>query len=955
MKKILFLFLLSVAFVLAFSSCGSSTENLEEDAVGEICQEGKHDFSLWQVEVEATCKNEGYKKRTCQICKLYSERIKYTNTTNHKYDENFVCTLCGVATTPTKVAFLMSDDGTYYTLNYVSDKQAKEYTVPETYEGLPVLEIASGAFENCKWLETVVVPSSVKKIGEGAFAGCPSLKKITLPFVGMDETNANSLFGYIFGVPEDKKGLVGITQYKGDQESKSNSVEYWIPESLVDVTITGGSIYDGAFRNCSKIKRLSYTGSGEVIGNYAFSGCILLDEFEFPITVSAFGDRVFQNCYELNTFPLIKKEGVEKIGAYCFAGCLFSAVEFPASLKSVGEGAFADCSNIKDVFIPSNLRNLPNKMFQDCVSITTVTLSSDVRSIGRSCFSGCTSLSSIDFSNTVEEIEKLAFNNCYALKEVVLSPSVKTIESGAFQGCINLATISLGSSLEKIETQAFEGCTALVSIHLPKTVSEIEENSFRNCSSLTAITIEEGNESFSSVEGNIYNYSKTRLLLVSPGFNLDTMIIPEGVKDIDAGAFNNAKAIKKVVFPSTVTEISAGLFKDNTSIISLDLTGEIQTIHKEAFALCTALQEVIIEYVNTIDVSAFQQCPSLKTVTISNVGTIGEGAFYKCEKLESLTLSDIKEIGQNAFAECKSLKTVDMNNNVKKIGKEAFSSCTALETVLFGSALTEIGEFAFSDCKALKTVEFQEGIETIDDAAFRRCTALEKIVLPFSITHVTAYAFEGCTSLVDISVAEGEAPPVYYTWDGHLVKIDVSSGELRYVLAVFAPGKIEETIVLPGVDEIGIYAFRNVTGFKHVIINEETKVIGREAFFNSSLKSIELSNVEKIGDYAFGHCLNLKNFIVPRTVTYLGSYAFQYCYNLENLYLSKKLTHVGNAILHKNKEHEDYVDIVTNIYVEISQDDFNEETEAPEGWDELWYNGSYASIKYNFDYSDLNK
>ncbi len=950
MKKFLFLFLLCSALIFAFSSCSEDSSPDDYDQIGgEICQDGEHDFSLWEVEVEATCKSEGYKKRTCQICNLYSERQKYTNFTNHKYNENFVCTLCGVATTPTKVAFLISDDSSYYILNSVNDKNAKTYTIPEIYQGLPVREIASNAFDGCVWLEEVIVPSSIKKIGEGAFAGCFSLKKMTLPFIGIDEEGTTNLFGVIFGAPENKKGLVGITQYKGNQETMEKSVEYWIPESLVDLTITGGPIYDGAFRNCSKIKRIDYTGTAESVGSYAFSGCVSLDVFNFPITISEFGDRSFQKCEQLDTLPLI--EGIVKIGKYCFTACNFTYLDLPASLSIVGEGAFSDCSNLTNITIPaiSSITNLPNRLFQDCSSVTTVTLKSGIKTIGRSCFSGCISLSSIEFSNTVEEIEKFAFDGCTSLVSVTLSPTVKVIESGAFQNCTSLSEISVGNSIETIESQAFEGCVSLLSISLPKSVSEIQENAFRNCNSLTQIVIDEQNESFSSVDGNIYNYSKTRLLFVAPGFNLDVMEIPEGVTDIDAGAFNNAKSIKKVVFPSTITEIKKETFRDNTSIISLHLTGDIHTIHEEAFAFCYALEEVVIENVFLIKENAFAQCPALKTVSVSNVGTIGKGAFIECTALKTLTISNVAEIGENAFAKCTALKTADLKENVKIIGKEAFSFCSSLETVMLGSLLEKLGEFAFSDCSSLKNVEFEEGIEKIDDAAFRRCTSLETIVLPFSVTHITAYAFEGCTSLVDIRVADNEAPPVYYTMDGHLVKIDATSGRLRYVLAVFAPGKIEETIYLPGVDEIGIFAFRNITGFKHVIVHEETKVIGREAFFNSSLETIDFNQVEEIGDYAFGHCMNLKEFIIPKTVKKLGSYAFQYCYNLDKLYLWSSLEEVGYAILHKNpEEHKDeYREQKTNIYVGFKKD------EKPDGWDEFWNSASNSMVFYEYDFSKL--
>ena len=941
MKKLSLIFLLIVSLVLVFAltSCGGEEA---EGGGNEIqpCADGEHTMSPWEIKTEAFCTTTGEKTRFCLTCNLYEEVIPYVNKTNHLY-ENYICIYCGDKTTPSKIAYQMSDDGTYYILNAVNDKTASEYVLQAEYEGLPIREIAPGAFAGCTRLQTVVIPNTVTKIGEGAFAGCYSLKKITLPFVGRDASSKYSAFGYIFGVPEDKRGLVGTTQY-----IDGVSTEFWIPESLVDVTITGGEIKDHAFRNCSKIKRVEYTGSGEKIGDYAFSGCTLLDVFTFPITVSSLGERTFQKCIELDTLPI--DEGILEIGSYCFAGCLFSYLEIPSTLTDVGTGAFAECINLKNVVIPSNLRNLPNSMFQDCTSITSVTLRSGVRSVGRSCFSGCTMLSSVEFSNTLVKVEKLAFNNCSAITEIILPSTIEKIEEGAFQNCVSLNNITLGAGLETIESLAFSGCTALKEITLPKNVSEIEENAFYKCSSLNTIIVEEGNESFCSVDGNIYNSSKTRLLYVAPGYNAEIMQIPEGVTNIDVGAFNNAISIKNVVFPSSIKEIPSELFKNNKSIKSLTIDSDIIKIGKAAFQ-GSAITEINISYIQFIEEDAFRQCESLKTVTIDNVQSIGKGAFLNCQKLTTLNISNVKTIGENAFAECKAIKELDLTNAVNIISKEAFYNCSGITSLKLGKTLETIGEFSFSGCTSLVDLSFEDGITNISDAAFQNCKSLKKVVLPGSIANITAYAFEGCTSLVEFEVAESEAPPVFGTVEGHLIKIDFSTGSLRYILAIFAPGLIQETIELPGVDEIGIFAFRNISGFKHVIVNPETKVIGREAFFNSSLETIDFANVEEVGDYAFGHCLKLKEFTIPETVKSIGNYTFQYCYNLEKLYLRSTLEKVGKAILHKDSSSEEYREAKTEIYVEFEKDSI------PEKWDEAWSSASNSNINYGFDFSSLGE
>ena len=74
--------------------------------------------------------------------------------------------------------FELSEDGTFIAItNYKGN--AKNLVIPETIQGLPV-EVIKG-FSSNKKIKSVVIPSSVKVIGAGAFEFCDSLEKVTLP------------------------------------------------------------------------------------------------------------------------------------------------------------------------------------------------------------------------------------------------------------------------------------------------------------------------------------------------------------------------------------------------------------------------------------------------------------------------------------------------------------------------------------------------------------------------------------------------------------------------------------------------------------------------------------------------------------------------------------------------------------------------------------------------------
>jgi hypothetical protein len=94
--------------------------------------------------------------------------------------------------------FKISEDLTFIELTGYKGN-AKNLVIPETIQGLPV-EVING-FEGNMKIKSVVIPSSVKVIGSGAFSDCTSLEKVTLP---------EGLF-YIAGSAFSYTGLTSVT------------------------------------------------------------------------------------------------------------------------------------------------------------------------------------------------------------------------------------------------------------------------------------------------------------------------------------------------------------------------------------------------------------------------------------------------------------------------------------------------------------------------------------------------------------------------------------------------------------------------------------------------------------------------------------------------------------------------------------------------------------------------
>lgn len=79
------------------------------------------------------------------------------------------------------------------------------------------------------------------------------------------------------------------------------------------------------------------------------------------------------------------------------------------------------------------------------------------------------------------------------------------------------------------------------------------------------------------------------------------------------------------------------------------------------------------------------------------------------------------------------------------------------------------------------------------------------------------------------------------------------------------------------VKEIGANAFKNMAGEKNVILPDSVIKINSRAFDSANSVTINLNNVEEIGEYAFSSCKTLNIGNIPNTVKHIGEGAFIGC------------------------------------------------------------------------------
>ena len=151
------------------------------------------------------------------------------------------------------------------------------------------------------------------------------------------------------------------------------------------------------------------------------------------------------------------------------------------------------------------------------------------------------------------------------------------------------------------------------------------------------------------------------LYYVTPEYPGDTVNVASGVDTIGGSSLAYNTNVKTVVFPSSVRTVRTNIMKGNTSIEKVVLNEGLVDLsaYERAFNQARGLKEVVFpSTLKKIGKQAFA-LTGMESVDLSaNVEFLGEGAFREMPNLETVTIRGNAEIGNFAFRTCSSLKTV---------------------------------------------------------------------------------------------------------------------------------------------------------------------------------------------------------------------------------------------------------------------------------------------------------
>ena len=511
-----------------------------------------------------------------------------------------------------------------------------EFDLPDGLE-----TIGDNAFENCSGMSTFTIPDSVTGMGRCIFSGCTDIVELTMPYAATAAKCADA-DGSVD--PNCSVADLFIEQHWNWENDKMDFSGY-------------------------KLRKITVTG-GKKVPQYAFANMSSLEEIDLSKTSTAAIDAyAFYNCTSLTTVKL--PETLTAIGSYAYCATPITELPDNGSIKTVGDGAFADCKKLVITTLPASYKSIGENAFRNCTGITTFVVPATVTSMGRMLFNGCTEMTeltlpyaataakcaaadgSVDPNCSVADLfidqhwnwenDKMDFSG-YKLTKISITGG-DVIPSYAFSNMKCLKEIDLsGSSVTDINSYAFNNCTQLEEIKLPPALKKIGGHAFCNCYSVKSFGLENGLE---TISGAAFENC----------IGLHSVTIPDTVTSMERAIFSGCLALETVVLPYAATNAESaalgGTVDPNSSVADLFIDQHWNWENDKMDFSQYAISKIVINGGKQIPRYAFANMTSLKEVEIcaTGISLIDENAFINCSAMVSAEIPEtVADIKSGAFA-----------------------------------------------------------------------------------------------------------------------------------------------------------------------------------------------------------------------------------------------------------------------------------------------------------------
>ena len=533
--------------------------------------------------------------------------------------------------------------------------------------------IQEGTFEDCRVLSNVMLPDTVKIIGDWAFRWCKKLRRVDL-----------------------KEGVehIGEDAFCGCQGLNS-----------IDLPTTLSSIGYAAFSGCNSLISVKIPAGVTEIPKFCFRGDSCLQSIYLPDTLEVINRGAIKTAIEYGSIGSIKsifipesvrvmyedsldcgskyqKSPIEEYIAFpdstaaqtfeklknkgdCFQNANFVSAQYDAKINFDACGGRID-KTTKNGVVGQMFGELPvpslkgwtfkgwytNDRFEQeitCVSIInkseyTLYAKWEKAADEEITYKG----EADDFVIRAGKLEKYT-----GKQSVVIVPDGVTDIGSAFKDKTFISEIVLPDSVVKMGR--LSGCSALRKINIPDGVTEIVNSSFSGCTALEEIVVGK-------------NVTKIGSSAFSHCISLEKVVLPDNLVDMSGGSiFNECHALKSINLPESLETIGKHSFEECLSLVEIDIPGKVKTLSACMFWDCYMLESVRLgDGIQTIETRVFDKCHRLKSIYIpESVESVTYKAFQYIPGNSNTMDFEIKGFrGSSAFDVYEAIASCCQNINV---------------------------------------------------------------------------------------------------------------------------------------------------------------------------------------------------------------------------------------------------------------------------------------------------
>jgi hypothetical protein len=165
----------------------------------------------------------------------------------------------------------------------------------------------------------------------------------------------------------------------------------------------------------------------------------------------------------------------------------------------------------------------------------------------------------------------------------------------------SVTSIEMPDSVTFLNCGSFIDLPALTKVSLGKSVTGLGVGLFGGCNELTNISVSPDNPHLVCEDGVVFTKDKSELIRCLPS-KTGEYTVPESVRNIRQQAFSGNQ-LTKVVISEGVKEIDWGAFYGSRNLKSLSVPESVEKIHDYAFPHCEGLEEfsVPLRFINRLE------------------------------------------------------------------------------------------------------------------------------------------------------------------------------------------------------------------------------------------------------------------------------------------------------------------------------------------------------------------